>query len=55
MNEGGAETIVRDLPPEAAARAPAGEAAVRDAVTRPPSSWLTPAGIVAPSAGALPG
>jgi hypothetical protein len=49
VNEGGAETIVLDLPPEPAARAPAGSQA---ATAGPASSWHTTAGIVALGAGA---
>ena len=52
MNEGGAETTSSICRRRAAAPAPAGAAAVPEAVTRPPSSWHTPAGIVALSAGA---
>ena len=50
VSEGGVETIVLDLPPEAPAPALAGREAV---TTGPASSWHTTAGIVALSAGAV--
>jgi hypothetical protein len=53
VNEGGAQTIVLDLPPEAAAPALASPETVPEAATaEPASSWHTTAGIVALSAGA---
>lgn len=50
VNEGGAETIVLDLPPEPTARALAGAPAT---TPEPAPSWHTTAGVVALSAGAV--
>jgi hypothetical protein len=52
VSEGGAETIVLDLPPQAAAPSFARPEAVPEPATKPASSWHTTAGIVALSAGA---
>jgi hypothetical protein len=54
LNEGGAQTIVLDLPPAAAAPALAGREAVPEAATAErASSWHRTAGIVALGAGAV--
>ena len=53
VNEGGAETIVLDLPPKAGAPALAGPEAVPEVATaKRSSSWHTTAGIIALGAGA---